>query len=127
MMTFKKQNHFICKCSPNLIKRISLHNIKKNKLCPVGPCFCVIYLELEGAISADVTGSSCLLFRERYAPLMSLWRIGCSGELFFALSLFFGAKAPRTGSDKDSCISKGEVVMLNSLGKLRLTVSVAIQ
>lgn len=58
-----------------------------------------------------------LLFRERYTPLIGLWRIGCSGQLFFALRLFFGAKALRTGSDKASCILKGEAVMLNLLGK----------
>lgn len=64
-----------------------------------------------------MTESLCLLFGERYTPLICLWRIGCSGQLFFALSLFFGAKALRTGSDKDSCILKGEAVMLNLLGK----------
>lgn len=58
-----------------------------------------------------------LLFLERYTPLIGLWRIGCSGQLFFALSLFFGAKVLRTGSDKASCILKGEAVMLNLLGK----------
>lgn len=64
--------------------------------------------------------SSCSLFGERYTPLIRRWRIGCSGQLFFALILFFEAKALRTGSDKDSCILKGETVMLNLLGKTAL-------
>lgn len=69
----------------------------------------------EGELSVLTHGRKLvLLFRGRYTPP---WRIGCSGQLFFALRLIFGAKALRTGSDKASCILKGEAVMLNLLGK----------